>query len=90
VIEQHAGVLECAVVPVQHREGGALRLFAFIVSHAPVDEESLASHCRAQLPKWQVPHRFVRAKDLPRNEAGKVMRAELLKRLRSKPAQAEA
>jgi acyl-coenzyme A synthetase/AMP-(fatty) acid ligase len=88
VIEQHAGVLECAVVPAQQRGGGALQLFAFVVSDAPVDAESLASHCRAQLPKWQVPHRFLRAKDLPRNEAGKVMRAELLKRLRRKPEQA--
>jgi acyl-coenzyme A synthetase/AMP-(fatty) acid ligase len=90
VIEQHAGVLECAVVPVQHREGGALRLFAFIVSDAPIDEASIVSHCSAHLPKWQMPHRFIRAKDLPRNESGKVMRAELLKRLRRNPAKVES
>jgi len=90
VVEQHAGVLECAVVPAQRRASGGLKLFAFVVSDAPIDEESLAEHCRAQLPKWQVPHRFVRAKNLPRNEAGKVMRGELLKRLRRKPEQAES
>jgi acyl-coenzyme A synthetase/AMP-(fatty) acid ligase len=88
VLEQHPGVVECAVVGAQHRERGELGLFAFVVSESPLDVPALTAHCRAQLAPWQVPHRFVRAKQLPRNESGKVMRSELLKRMRDPAAPA--
>ena len=37
----------------------------------------LAAHCRRRLAAFKVPKRFIRMRELPRNEAGKVVRRRL-------------
>jgi acyl-CoA synthetase (AMP-forming)/AMP-acid ligase II len=46
-----------------------------LATHVPDGE--LAAHCRARLASFKVPKAFVRVDELPRNAAGKVVRARL-------------
>jgi long-chain acyl-CoA synthetase len=46
---------------------------------APSDE-ALRLHCREQLALYKVPARFTLVESLPRNAAGKLLRAELAAR----------
>jgi long-chain acyl-CoA synthetase len=55
---------------------------AFVVPRpgtAP-EEESLKAFCRARMPPYRVPVRFTIVSSLPRNAAGKLLRAELAAR----------
>jgi len=75
---EHPTVAEAAVVAQPDHEWGA-RPLAFVVLRAPgpADPEALARHCRARLAAYKVPVEFRRAEALPRNAAGKVLRAAL-------------
>src|SRR5262249_487211 len=75
---EHPTVAEAAVVAQPHHEGAA-RPPAFVVRRAPgrAAPEALARHCRARLAAYKVPVEFRRAEALPRNAAGKVLRAAL-------------
>jgi long-chain acyl-CoA synthetase len=42
-----------------------------------VTERDLREHCTRRLPSYKVPHRIVFMDVLPRNPAGKVVKAEL-------------
>ena len=44
---------------------------------APVSEQELVDHCRAQLVHYKAPRTVVFVPDLPRNAMGKVQKAEL-------------
>lgn len=74
----HPEVAEAAVVGVADPLHGE-RPVAFVVARAGCSPapEALQLFCRERLPAWCVPHevRFVEA--LPRNEAGKLLRAAL-------------
>ena len=78
VVQRCPGVAEAAVVG----EADALlgeRPVAFVVTIAGRDpgDAELRRFCRDHLPPHQVPTRFVRIGALPRNESGKLLRAEL-------------
>lgn len=79
LIEQLPGIEECAVVHATLQDGQSL-LVAFVVAAGAVDAEVVLARCRAGLPKWQVPARIVQLAALPRNDAGKVLRRELVER----------
>jgi acyl-coenzyme A synthetase/AMP-(fatty) acid ligase len=79
-IAQAPGVIECAVVPAP-RANGSVALVAVVVAQGDFDPAALKQHCREMLPKPLVPHAFVRAPSLPRNEGGKVLRSEVASRL---------
>jgi long-chain acyl-CoA synthetase len=49
---------------------------AFVVGE-PLEDEALVAHCRAHLAPYKVPVAFHRSAGLPRNEVGKVLKAEL-------------
>jgi acyl-CoA synthetase (AMP-forming)/AMP-acid ligase II len=51
---------------------------AFVVEAAPIDDDALQAFCREYLAPYKVPVRFERVDALPRNEAGKVLKGELI------------
>lgn len=74
VLQTAAGVREVAVVGVADDRLGEIPI-AFIVG--AVDAGALESHCREHLAPYKIPARFVEVASIPRNEVGKVLRAEL-------------
>ncbi len=78
VIELHPGVAEAAVVGVKNALWGEVPK-AVVVPRpgaTPLAAE-LAQFCRERLPAYQVPVTFILVEALPRNESGKLLRAEL-------------
>lgn len=81
VIARHPDVAEAAVVGEPHELLGEVAV-AYVVPHAgrtPTDE-ALRRHCREHLAPYKVPARFTLLESLPRNPAGKLLRAELAAR----------
>jgi acyl-coenzyme A synthetase/AMP-(fatty) acid ligase len=89
VIQRAPAVAEAAVVGQPDALHGEVPV-AFVVGadgRTP-DEAELRRFCRERLPAWQVPVRFTAVEALPRNEAGKLLRAELAGRAAPPPPQA--
>lgn len=79
-LEEHPGVAEVAVIPVEHEELGQ-EVRAVVVPAAGVELESseLASWCAETLSYFKVPaHWDIRIEPLPRNASGKVVKQVLL------------
>ena len=77
-IARHPDVGEVAVIGVKDDLKGEVPV-AFVVGRPgrkPAEEE-LRRFCREQLPIYEVPVRFTLLDALPRNEAGKLLRAQL-------------
>jgi len=70
-------------VVVLERAGGKPDLVAVVVAQGPIDAPALKQACRAHLGTEYVPAAIVTTDALPRNAAGKVMRRELVARLRA-------
>ncbi len=72
------GVLEAAVVGESDPEWGE-RLKAFVVIHdgLQVSPETIMERCREALGSLKTPRQVVFLRQLPRNAAGKVLKAEL-------------
>jgi acyl-CoA synthetase (AMP-forming)/AMP-acid ligase II len=70
-------VTEAAVVPVPDGRLGEVPV-AFLVSDSDIDRSELDALCRTHLVPYKVPVQYVRVDALPRNEAGKLLRAELI------------
>jgi long-chain acyl-CoA synthetase len=80
-IARHPDVAEAAVIGVKHDLMGEVAA-AFVVlrpGRTPSEPE-LRRHCRAELPAWAVPAALTWVDALPRNQAGKLLRAELAAR----------
>ena len=72
----HPAVSDVAVAGRPDREWGhAVVAWVVLATHVPDGE--LTTHCRARLAGYKVPKGFVRLDELPRNAAGKVVRARL-------------
>lgn len=78
-LEDHAAVDQAAVVGVPSERWGE-EVVAFVVAARghEVDAEELAAHARERLSAYKCPKRFLETDQLPRNEMGKVSRAELV------------
>jgi len=74
VLATSAGVREVAVVGIPDARLGEIPV-AFVVGAR--DSDALEAHCRQHLAPYKVPARYVEVLRLPRNEVGKVLRAEL-------------
>ncbi len=81
VVARHPDVSEAAVIGVKHDLMGEVPA-AFVVSRPgrTPNEDDLRRFCREHLPVYKVPVRFTLVDSLPRNEAGKLLRAELAAR----------
>jgi long-chain acyl-CoA synthetase len=83
VLRSVPGVLDAAVVGVPDQRLGE-RVAAAVVLRAgreSLDPGALAEGCRAQLAGYQVPEVFVAVDELPRNQMGKVLSAEVRRSL---------
>jgi acyl-CoA synthetase (AMP-forming)/AMP-acid ligase II len=81
VVAGHPAVAEAAVIGVRDDLMGEVPA-AFIVprpGQAP-DPEDLRRFCRERMPAYRVPVDFTLVESLPRNEAGKLLRAQLAAR----------
>ncbi len=79
-LAEHPGIKEVAVVSIpQAREGEEIA--AFVVAAGDLTETALVAHCRARLAPDKRPRKFVFLSKLPRNANGKIVRAELRRKL---------
>jgi acyl-CoA synthetase (AMP-forming)/AMP-acid ligase II len=78
VVAEHPDVAEAAVVGVPDALMGELPV-AFVVPRPDrrPDAEALRAFCRTRMPAYRVPVRITLVEALPRNEAGKLLRAQL-------------
>ena len=86
VVQRFPGVAEAAVVGEGDSLLGEVPV-AFVVC-APGEnppEAEMRRHCREHLPAYMEPVRFVQVDALPRNDAGKLLRAELALQKGPKP-----
>jgi acyl-CoA synthetase (AMP-forming)/AMP-acid ligase II len=74
----HPGVKEATVLGVVDERFGE-RLVAFVVVNLtdPVNADTLKQHVRDHLATYKVPRQVVVLDELPRNNTGKILRAEL-------------
>jgi long-chain acyl-CoA synthetase len=83
VIRTHAGVVDVAVVGLPHEDGGEEVVAAVVlVEGVPVQPDELRAHSREELTPYKVPRRVVFVDELPTNPMGKVLRREVVDRLR--------
>jgi long-chain acyl-CoA synthetase len=80
-LARHPDVAEAAVIGVADSLKGELAA-AFVVARpgCAIDPEELRRFCREHLPAFKVPARVTQVEALPRNEAGKLLRASLAAR----------
>jgi acyl-CoA synthetase (AMP-forming)/AMP-acid ligase II len=86
VVAEHPDVAEAAVIGAKDPLMGEVPV-AFVVprpERSPA-EDALKAFCRARMPPYRVPVRFTLVASLPRNEAGKLLRAELAARAAATP-----
>jgi acyl-CoA synthetase (AMP-forming)/AMP-acid ligase II len=78
VVALHPDVAEVAVIGEKDGLKGEVAV-AFVVGQPGrgLDEEDLRRFCRERLPAFKVPARFRQLASMPRNEAGKLLRAKL-------------
>lgn len=81
VIFRHPDVVDAAVVGTHSALVGDAAV-AFVVTRegSTLDEAAVRRFCREQLPPFKVPSRVAFVEALPRNESGKLQRAELAAR----------
>jgi long-chain acyl-CoA synthetase len=79
VLIQHPAVAEVAVVGVPHPEMGE-QVHAVIVAREPVAAAALEAWCRERLSGLKRPKSFEFVEELPRSEAGKLLRRILKER----------
>jgi fatty-acyl-CoA synthase len=78
LLAEHPDVVEASVVGVDDDDFGK-RLAAYVVSRpeSGLDADAVKSHVRAHLARHKIPRDVVFIEQLPRNEAGKVLRSQL-------------
>ncbi|MEM7337985.1 MAG: AMP-binding protein [Actinomycetota bacterium] len=77
-IRRHDSVAAAAVVgEPDARTGEALVAHVVAAPGATIDEEALAGHCRSELARYKVPHRFEVRDELPTALGGKLKRRDL-------------
>jgi acyl-coenzyme A synthetase/AMP-(fatty) acid ligase len=75
VLQEHDAVVEAAVLGLP--AGTEEHVIAFVMLQRPVDSGALLAHCRTRLTAYKVPREIHVVADMPRNTAGKVVKADL-------------
>jgi O-succinylbenzoic acid--CoA ligase len=81
-LQDHPGVVECAVVPWPDEDLGQVGCAA-VVLRDRLDASDLERHCRDRLAGFKVPRKFIVVDDLPFTRGNKLDRSALLQRLRA-------
>jgi acyl-CoA synthetase (AMP-forming)/AMP-acid ligase II len=78
LLADHPAVLEIAVIGVEDEDFGA-RLIAFVVLRPgqDLDADAVKAHVKANLAAYKVPRSVTFLDELPRNQAGKIVKREL-------------
>jgi long-chain acyl-CoA synthetase len=76
VVDTHSGVRECRVFPQEHPHLGEIPVAEFVPEdpQAPPAAKELIAHCRASLPSYKVPRKFLVVDALVRTATGKLQR----------------
>jgi acyl-coenzyme A synthetase/AMP-(fatty) acid ligase len=88
VLNAHPDVRDSAVFVVPDKDGNKALVAAVVLNHEGKPDNSLIEYCREHKLGGMTPKRFFVVKELPRNEAGKLVRSALpeLLRKRNEPA----
>ena len=78
-LREHPDIAEAAVVGIPSQRLGEI-VGAFVVVSRPVEEQAITEWCAARLAPYKVPEAIRFIDELPRNSAGKVLKAELVER----------
>lgn len=81
VLRGHPDIREAAVVAAPSAKLGDT-VAAFVVARAAVDDRALKEWCAGRLAPYKVPETIVAVDELPRNSAGKVLKATLRQALK--------
>lgn len=81
-IEEVPGVIECAVVGIDHPIlGQEVKAFVVVASDSSVNDMDIHSHCATNLAGYKVPASIeILSEPLPRNPSGKVLKHVLAER----------
>jgi len=74
VINECAGILECAVIGVPHPDFGEAVVAVCITEDNAADEALVREFARQRLAAFKLPKRVISVDDLPRNAMGKVQK----------------
>lgn len=77
VLYHHPAVAECAVLGVPDARWGEVGLAVVVLRDKTVGAEALRRHLKEHLAGYKVPKHFRLVEALPKNAAGKVLKAEL-------------
>jgi len=78
VMLEDPSVLECAVIGVEDEMlGESIKAFVVPAGRDGLDEERIIRFCKERLPPYKVPRYVEVIRELPKSEAGKVLKAVL-------------
>jgi malonyl-CoA/methylmalonyl-CoA synthetase len=77
VIDEHASVLESAVIGVPHADFGEAVVAIVVAKGEDNDEAGIRALCSASLAAYKRPKSILFVDELPRNTMGKVQKAKL-------------
>ncbi|MEN9595531.1 MAG: hypothetical protein RLY23_2014, partial [Actinomycetota bacterium] len=78
VLRTHASVVDCAVAAIpDERTGEAVGAWVVLKMGERVDLEALRRHVGSRLARYKIPSKFTFIDELPRSEAGKLLRRAL-------------
>lgn len=82
VLREHPGIAEVAVVGLPDETWGERVVACIVAKGSPPSAEDVRSFAKERLASYKVPKEVIAMDDLPRNAVGKVMKPELVSRVR--------
>ncbi|ADR18627.1 class I adenylate-forming enzyme family protein [Calditerrivibrio nitroreducens] len=79
VLLEFEGIKECCVVGIPENSFLGTKLVAYFTSNEKIDLPELRKFCLKRLSTYQVPFKFIKLDELPKNHVGKIDRKNLEK-----------